>query len=102
MNRVPASRGSRPGLAKTLPGLLLVGIVLAATLVPQDSPRGDYVKKDSRSATVRATLRSHGLPNLEGKWYYAGPFDNTDRVGFDTPYPPEEKQDLNDTFVGKG
>src|SRR5437764_14143047 len=68
---------------------------------PKDAPKGEYVKKPTRAETVRATLASHGLPTLEGKWYFAGPFDNADRRGFDTAYPPEKKIDLKDTFTGK-
>ena len=49
-----------------------------------------------------ATLASFGLPNLEGKWYYAGPFDNADNAGFDAAYPPEKEVDLKATYTGKG
>ena len=71
-------------------------------LIQPDAPKGEYVKKANRADTVRATLESHGLPNLEGKWYFAGPFPNEDKAGFDTAFPPEKKQDLKDAFVGKG
>ena len=46
-------------------------------------------------------LQSFGLPDLGGKWYFAGPFDNTDKAGFDTAYPPEKGVDLKAAFVGK-
>ena len=62
----------------------------------------EYVKKATRAETVRATLASHGLPNLEGKWFYVGPFDNTDKVGFDHAYPPEKSVDLAAKYPGKG
>jgi hypothetical protein len=68
---------------------------------PKEVPKGEYVKKDSRAETVRATLASHGLPTLGGKWYSAGPFDNTDGAGFDTAYPPEKGVDLTATYAGK-
>jgi hypothetical protein len=71
-------------------------------LVQPDAPKGEYVKKANRADTVRATLASHGLPNLEGKWYFAGPFPNEDKTGFDAAFPPEKKQDLKDAFTGKG
>src|SRR4051812_13675206 len=78
---------------------------LALTVVvaqpPKDAPKGEYVKKATRSETVRATLESHNLPNLHGKWYAAGPFDNSERQAFDTAYPPEKKVDLKDTYAGK-
>ena len=76
---------------------LLVVFALAVAQPPQ----GEYVKKDTRAETVQATLASHGFPDLTGKWYYAGPFDNRDRTGIDTAYPPEKKVDLKETFTGK-
>src|SRR5438046_2105282 len=66
------------------------------------APAGEYVKKGNRADTVRATLAAHGLPNREGKWYYIGPFDNTERSGFDHAYPPEKGVDLKATYPGKG
>ena len=64
-------------------------------------PKPDYVKKATRAETAKATLASFGLPNLSGKWYFAGPFDNPDRKGIDVKYPPEKEVDLKATFVGK-
>ena len=60
-----------------------------------------YVKKATRVETAKATLASFGLPNLNGKWYFAGPFDNPDRKGIDVKYQPEKEIDLKATFVGK-
>ncbi len=34
-------------------------------------------------------------------WNVIGPFDNTERTGFDTVYPPEEEIDLNASYQGK-
>lgn len=34
-------------------------------------------------------------------WNLIGPFDNTDRAGFDTVYPPEESVDLAASYEGK-
>src|SRR5262249_36846274 len=68
----------------------------------KDALKGEYVKKATRSETARATLASHGLPSLEGKWHYCGPFDNSDRQAFDFVFPPEKKLDLRDTYPGKG
>ena len=77
-------------------------VPLSSTIAqPKDAP-GEYVNKGNRPDTARATLAAHKLPNLEGKWYYAGPFDNTDRAGFDFAYPPEKKVDLKATYAGKG
>jgi hypothetical protein len=64
--------------------------------------KGQYVKKGNRADTIRATLAAFGLPNFEGEWYHIGPFDNTDNVGFDTPYPPEKKFDPTASYLGKG
>lgn len=40
-------------------------------------------------------------PSTTGKWFYAGPFDNTGQKGFDTVYPPETGVDLKKEYVGK-
>lgn len=105
MNRVPSpSRRLRSGLA----GLMLAACAAALALTPSaaqppaNPPKGVYVKKGNRGDTVRATLASHGLPTLGGKWYYAGPFDNSERQAFDTAYPPEKQVDLKATYAGKG
>ena len=37
-----------------------------------------------------------------GKWYYIGPFDNADKRGFDTVYPPEQQINLAAQYPGKG
>src|SRR5262245_7260214 len=90
--------------------VLTAAVALAVTLIPsapsavaqpKEAPQGEYVNKGNRPDSARATLASHGLPNLEGKWYFAGPFDNTDRAGFDTVYPPEKSVDLKATYEGK-
>jgi hypothetical protein len=62
-----------------------------------------YVRAQTRQQTVLATLRSGGLPTLEGRWYYIGPFDNPPvNQGFDVAYPPEKQIDLNKEYPGKG
>ena len=90
-------------MRRVLPIVMIV-VCGALSLLPAQPAelKGDYVKKNTRSETVRATLASFSLPNLDGKWYYAGPFDNTDRAGFDAKYAPELKLDLKDSFTGKG
>lgn len=80
--------------------VLCCSLFLSLIVTAQQS--GEYVKKGTRSETVRATLKSFGLPNLEGTWYYAGPFDNTNQEGFDKAYPPEKGFDAKAEFVGKG
>jgi hypothetical protein len=57
-----------------------------------------YVKKATREETVTASLQASGVPTLQGKWYYIGPFDNSDNQGFDTPYPPEKEINLQKTY----
>ncbi|MBA4191394.1 MAG: hypothetical protein C0467_25725 [Planctomycetaceae bacterium] len=81
----------------------ILGIAsFAITQTKQPPLQGEYVNKGSRAETIRATLASHGLPNLEGKWYYAGPFDNNGGEAFETAYPPEKSVDLKATYAGKG
>ena len=36
-----------------------------------------------------------------GKWHVIGPFDNPDRRGFDTAYPPERTVNLKEEYRGK-
>ena len=86
--------------------LPLIGLVAAVAVTfaqppKTPTPKGEYVKKGSRSLTIRATLASHQLPNLVGKWYSVGPFDNSERQAFDTAYPPEKAVDLKATYPGK-
>lgn len=88
--------------------LTLVSLAAEVPQAPQPrtaeppKPVGQYVRKGNRADTVRATLASHGLPNLEGKWYHAGPFDNLNQEGFDFVYPPEKGVDLKASYIGKG
>jgi len=42
------------------------------------------------------------VKNNVGKWFYAGPFDNTGQKGFDTVYPPEVGAvDIKTEYTGK-
>src|SRR4051794_28205766 len=84
--------------------LLAAGVAFAAPALAQDKPDpvAAYTRKATRGETAAATLATLGLPNLAGKWYYAGPFDNPDHAGYDTAYPPEKGVDLKATFAGKG
>jgi len=85
---------------RTLPLAAVTAAVLAAQPTPPDA---DYVKKAGRADTAVATLASHKLPNLAGKWYVVGPFDNTDRAGFDREFGPEKGTvDLAAKYPGKG
>jgi hypothetical protein len=99
--------------------LLLIAILFAATVLfrrsapepekekpavtpPVTAPLRQYKRGKTREETVFLTLKACGLPTLEGKWYYIGPFDNPDKKGFNTAYPPEQEIDLAKTYKGKG
>ena len=73
----PASAGR--SASTRLPALAARRPALRAILPNRSRRPGGVRSKGNRSETVRATLASHGLPTLEGKWYYAGPFDNTEQ-----------------------
>jgi len=79
----------------------LCGCLVVASAFAQPKPAGEYVRKPSRVETIQATLASFGIPNLEGKWYYAGPFENAENGGFDKAYPPQKAVDLKATYTGK-
>src|SRR5689334_15881722 len=68
---------------------------------PTPTDKAEYVKKATRSETARAILKSVGLPTLEGKWYYAGPFDTATKDGVETVFPPEKGVDLKAAYTGK-
>ena len=78
-----------------MPHLLLIALLL----IHADEPQ--FIEKEDRSETIRANLAAHQLPNLEGTWYYAGPFDNRNREAFDNPVAAEGEVNLKQTFVGK-
>jgi hypothetical protein len=53
---------------------------------------------------LREKKREVDLPKIMGflmRWKVIGPFDNTDRKGFNIPYPPEGKIDLSASYEGK-
>jgi hypothetical protein len=75
-------------------GLTAVGAAAPPPLV--------YEKKPSREETILASLKATGLPTLDGKWYYIGPFENAGGQGFEAAYPPEKEIDLKKTYEGKG
>jgi serine/threonine protein kinase len=61
-----------------------------------------YVKGRTLEETILATLKANHLPTLEDHWFYIGPFDNANKKGFNTAYPPEKGVDLNQKYPGKG
>ena len=53
---------------------------------------------------LREKQREVDLPKIMGflmRWKVIGPFDNTDRKGFNVPYPPEKKIDFSADYDGK-
>ncbi|MBA4066623.1 MAG: hypothetical protein C0501_23545 [Isosphaera sp.] len=81
---------------------LAAAVPLVAQQPKQPALKGEYVNKGNRNDSIRATLASFGLPNLEGTWHHAGPFDNAGKAGFDAAYGPEKGVDLKATYPGKG
>ena len=81
---------------------LLPAFALALLAVNAFPAEPTYVKKTTRVETVVATLKASGLPALDGKWYYIGPFDNADGIGHEFVYPPEKEIDLTKSYDGKG
>lgn len=81
--------------------IALVALLLGTMTLAAQMPADVYEKRETRAATILATMRLHKLYDFSGTWYYAGPFDNSNRKGFDTIYPPEKKVDLKATYEGK-
>jgi len=53
------------------------------------------------SGDLDATERFRNELGLVDYWAVIGPFDNTAKAGFDTPYPPENELDFSTTYAGK-
>ena len=75
-------------------------LIAALLLIHADDPN-NFVEKRDRSETIRANLAVQKLPNLEGAWYYAGPFSNRDKAAFENVLPAEKDVQLKQSFVGK-
>jgi hypothetical protein len=80
--------------------ILLLPLLIGA--VVQAAPKPVYEKRPTRAETLVASLKASGLPNLDGKWYVIGQFDNADHRGLDLVYPPEKEIDLKKTYRGTG
>jgi hypothetical protein len=68
----------------------------------------DAARDRDQVDTIAAALERLGhqvdLPRHFGflmRWQLIGPFDNADRRGFDTAYPPEEELDLEAEYPGR-
>jgi hypothetical protein len=69
----------------------------------------DAVRDEDQTRTIVGALKKLGvkvdLPRHFGfltKWQIIGPFDNTERKGFETAFPPEKEIKLDATYDGKG
>lgn len=65
----------------------------------------DIDQVEEASKALRELNQEVNLPEHFGflmHWSVIGPFDNTDRKGFDTVFPPENEIDLDATYDGKG
>lgn len=79
-----------------------VGLVLSPLpAAPETRAELTYVRKATREATRQATLAAAGMRAIPGKWKLIGPFDNADRKGLDTPFPPEQAIDTSKSYIGK-
>jgi hypothetical protein len=55
----------------------------------------------TREETILATLKSAGLPTLQGKWHAIGYFPFDFKNNADTVYPPEKEIDFKKDYAGK-
>jgi hypothetical protein len=67
------------------------------------------VRDEDQTKLIAAELKKLGVPvdlprhfGFLTKWQVIGPFDNTERKGFDTVFPPEKAVQLDATHEGKG
>lgn len=82
--------------------VLLAGCLGLAFAVQTGPQKVDYIRKNTRARTLLASLKANGLPTLEGKWLYIGPFENAGEDALETAHPPEKETDLKKTYTGKG
>jgi hypothetical protein len=68
-----------------------------------------HVRDEDQTKTIASELKKLGvnvdLPRHFGfitRWHVIGPFENTERAGFDTVFPPEQEIRLNASYDGKG
>lgn len=69
----------------------------------------NVVRDEDQTKIIAGTLKKMGvtvdLPRHFGfltQWQVIGPFDNTERKGFDTVFPPEKEINPDATYEGKG
>jgi hypothetical protein len=68
----------------------------------------EVVRDEDQTRTVADALGKLGSPvqlqkhfGFLTKWHVIGPFDNTDRLGFERVYPPEKEINLRKSYDGK-
>jgi hypothetical protein len=88
---------------KTSIRMLLVApvLLLVTGLAEPQTKDAGYIKKDTRTATILATLQANGMPTLLGDWHWIGPFENSGEGAFDLSYPPEHEVDLKKSYAGR-
>jgi hypothetical protein len=66
------------------------------------------VRDEDQTSFLAGELKKMGVPvdlprhfGFLMKWHVIGPFDNTERKGFDTAFPPEQEIKLGATYDGK-
>ncbi len=69
----------------------------------------EAVRDEDQTKLLAAELKKLGVPvdlprhfGFLMQWQVIGPFENADRKGFDTPFPPEMEIKLDATYDGKG
>lgn len=89
-------------------------LIQAAKKAEGDAAKAIYtkalaaVRDEDQTKTIAGALEKLGvkvdLPKHFGfvmKWHVIGPFDNTERKGFDTVFPPEKEINLDAKYDGK-
>jgi hypothetical protein len=92
-------------LSASLPTQKYFHLTAAAWLDYDSDGRPDLLLADGFRGLRLYRNNPTAVKSLEkpviGPWYYAGPFDNSDGIGFDAVYPPERGVDLAAEYLGK-
>jgi hypothetical protein len=89
-------------------------LIETAKTLEGDSAKTAYLKAlqsardEDQTQAVAEALEKLGSPvdlqkhfGFLTRWHVVGPFENSERRGFETVFPPEEKIDLNAAYPGK-
>lgn len=71
-----------------------------ALAVVRDEDQTNFIAGELKKLGVTVDLAKHF--GFLMKWNVIGPFDNTERKGFDTVFPPEKELKLDAEYDGKG